>query len=155
MPGPGEYLPDPTEGVTRPEELPKAEVAEKRRDYSKRPCPWCGHAAYRDKRVVRRLHDLGDMVTGRPREIHLVISQHYCSKCRKYFLADISDIAPPGAQYTTRVIAMAVRLVAEDGLPYRGVSWHMWRDHRVFVPFATVQNWVEASGEKSRGARSG
>jgi len=43
-----------------------------------------------------------------------------------------------------------VRLVAEDGLPYRAASWHLWRDHRVFVPFATLQNWVEAAGEKSR-----
>jgi hypothetical protein len=47
-------------------------------------------------------------------------------------------------------VAMAVRLVAEDGLPYRSASWHMWRDHRVFVPFATIQNWVEAGGEKGR-----
>ncbi len=23
-----------------------------------------------------------------------------------------------------------------------------WRDHRVFVPFATIQNWVEAGGKK-------
>ena len=38
------------------------------------------------------------------------------------------------------------REVAEDGLPYRAASWHMWRDQRVFVPFATIQNWVEASG---------
>ena len=42
----------------------------------------------------------------------------------------------------------AVRLVVEDGLPYRAASWHLWRDHRVFVPFATIQNWVEAGGEK-------
>jgi hypothetical protein len=40
--------------------------------------------------------------------------------------------------------------VVEDGLPYRAVSWHLWRDHRVFVPFATIQNWVEAAGEKKR-----
>jgi hypothetical protein len=36
----------------------------------------------------------------------------------------------------------------EDGLPYQAASWHLWRDHRVFVPFATIQNWVEAGGEK-------
>jgi hypothetical protein len=33
-------------------------------------------------------------------------------------------------------------------LPYRAASWHLWRDHRVFVPYATIQNWVEAAGEK-------
>jgi hypothetical protein len=43
---------------------------------------------------------------------------------------------------------LAVRLVVEDGLPYQAASWHLWRDHRVFVPFATLQNWVEAGGEK-------
>jgi len=50
------------------------------------------------------------------------------------------------------VIQMAVRLVVEDGLPYRPASWHLWRDHRVFVPFATLQNWTEAGGKK--GARA-
>jgi len=25
----------------------------------------------------------------------------------------------------------------------------LWRDHRVFVPWATIQNWVEAAGEKN------
>ena len=42
----------------------------------------------------------------------------------------------------------AVRLVVEDGLPYRAAAWTLWRDHRVFVPYATIQNWVEAGGEK-------
>ena len=50
------------------------------------------------------------------------------------------------------MIALAVRLVVEDGLPYRPASWHLWRDHRVFVPFATIQNWVEAGGKKGAGA---
>jgi len=44
---------------------------------------------------------------------------------------------------------LAVRVVAEDGLPYRPASWHLWRAHRVFVPFATIQNWVEAGGKKA------
>jgi hypothetical protein len=42
--------------------------------------------------------------------------------------------------------------VVEDGLPYRPTSWHLWRDHRVFVPFATIQNWVAAGGKKGAGA---
>ncbi len=78
--------------------------------------------------------------------------------------ADLSDLAPPGSQYTHRVIGsqythrvmdLAVRLVVEDGLPYRPTSWHLWRDHRVFVPFATIQNWVEAGGKKGAGAHGG
>jgi hypothetical protein len=59
----------------------------------------------------------------------------------------------PKCHYTRRVVALAVRLVVEDGLPYRSASWHLWRDHRVFVPFATVQNWVEAGGEKGGSLR--
>jgi hypothetical protein len=94
------------------------------------------------------LHDVGDLVSGRPREIVLTYSQHYCSACRKYFNADTSDLAPPGGHYTHRVTALAIHAVVEDGLPYRAASWRLWRDHRVFVPFGTIQNWVEAGGEK-------
>jgi transposase-like protein len=82
-----------------------------------------------------------------------VYSQHYCAWCDAYFNAALDDLAPPGSHYTRRVIALAVRLVAEDGLPYRTASWHLWRDHRVFVPFATIQNWVEAAGKKRRRPR--
>jgi len=83
----------------------------------------------------------------------MVYSRHRCTHCRLYFSADLSDLAPPGSHYTHRVIARAVRLVVEDGLPYRAASWHLWRDHRAFAPFATLQNWVEAAGEKSQRPR--
>jgi transposase-like protein len=78
----------------------------------------------------------------------VLYSQHYCTRCRKYFNADMADLAEPGSHYTRRVIDVAVRLVVEDGLPYRAAAWTLWRDHRVFVPYATIQNWVEAGGEK-------
>ena len=61
--------------------------------------------------------------------------------------AALSELAPPGSQYTHRVIALAVRIVVEDGVPYRPARWRLWRDYRVCVPFATIENWVEA-GEK-------
>jgi transposase-like protein len=99
------------------------------------------------------LHDVGDLVRERPRELHLTYSQHYCCKCHCYFNVDSSDLAPHNSHYTHRVIALAVRLVVEDGLPYRAASWHLWRDHRVFVPYATIQNWVEAGGKKGASAR--
>jgi hypothetical protein len=38
--------------------------------------------------------------------------------------------------------------VVEAGLPYEAARWHLWRDHRVFVPYATLQHWVEAGGNK-------
>ena len=155
MPGPGEYRPDPTEGITSVDDLPKPSIKTCRRNSKKQSCPRCGHRAYRDKTTQRTLHDVGDLVSGRPLELQVTYSQHYCSKCRKYFNADMSDLAPPGSHYTHRVIALAVRVVLEDGLPYQAASWHLWRDHRVFVPFATIQNWVEASGEKSCPAHGG
>jgi len=146
--GPGEYRPDSTEGVRRVEDLPKPKYYEQSRNYRHRPCPRCGQSAYRNRTFQRRLHDVGDLVCGRPRELVLTYSQHYCSACRKYFNADTSELAPPGGHYTHRVMALAIRTVVEDGLPYRAASWRLWRDHRVFVPFATLQNWVEAGGEK-------
>ena len=148
MSGPGEYLPDPTEGVTKPEDLPKATIVRRSRNFKHRPCPRCEKHCFRNRTCTRMLHDVGDLVSGRPRDIELVYSQHRCTKCHKDFNADMSDYALPKAHYTHRVVALAVRLVVEDGLPYQAASWHLWRDHRVFVPFATIQNWVEAGGEK-------
>lgn len=153
MPGPGRYVVDVTEGITRVEDLPKARVRRQSRNYKRRLCPQCERSAYRLRTVVRRLHDLGDPISGRPRDIHVTYSQHHCLGCGSYFNADMDDLAPPKSHYTHRVIHTAVRLVVEDGLPYRSASWHLWRDHRVFVPFATIQNWVEAGGKKSRRPR--
>src|SRR5262245_8730250 len=107
MLGPGAYLPDPTEGITDPKELPKPRIVKQSRNYAHRPCPQCGKRCFRDKVVSRLLRDLGDLVSGQPREIHLSYSQHCCTKCRKYFNAGMSDLAAPKAHYTHRVVAMA------------------------------------------------
>ncbi len=131
MPGPGEYRPDPTLGITRPEDLPKPNVSVRSRNYRRRPCPHCGHHASRDRLVRRTLHDLGDTLTERPRDIVLLCSQHYCRPCRKYFNADSSDLAVPGSHYTRRVVDTAIRLVVEDGLPYRAPMGLMARPSRV------------------------
>jgi uncharacterized protein (DUF983 family) len=147
---PGEYLPDPTEGITRVQDLPRPMVEPRSRNYRRRACPQCGRGCYRDSRGRRVLHEVGCLRRDRPRVLHVLYSKHRCEACGLYFSADLSDLAPPGSHYTQRVIAVAMRLVVEDGLPYRIASWHLWRDHRVFVPFATVQNWVEAAGEKRR-----
>jgi hypothetical protein len=95
---------------------------------------------------------LGHLDLWCPRDLVITSAQHYCTKCRKYVKADLSDLAPPGSHDTHRVMDLAVRLVVEDGVPSRPASWHRWRDHRVFVPFATIQNWVEAGGKKGAGA---
>jgi hypothetical protein len=150
--GPGVYRPDPSEGMTAIADLPQPERVPYSRNDKRHACPRCGHVAYRDKQSQRTLHDLGNLDLWCPRDLVITYSQHYCTKCRKYFNADLSDLAPPGSHYTHRVIDLAVRIVVEDGLPYRPASWHLWRDHRVFVPFATIQNWVEAGGKKGPGA---
>lgn len=147
MTGPGEYRADESEGIVRVEDLPEAKVVPRSRNSKRLKCPACGHLAYRDKVLTRTLHDLSDLAANRPRDLVVSYSQHCCSRCRKYFTADLSDLAWPQSLYTCRVVALAVRLVVEDGLPYRSASWHLWRDHRVFVPFATIQNWVEAGGK--------
>jgi hypothetical protein len=150
--GPGAYVPDSTEGITRVEGLPRPVVVSRSRSYRRRACPRCGRSCYRDNTGRRVLHDVGSLLNDRPRDLHVAYSRHYCARCRLYFSADLSDLAPPGSHYTHRVVSLAVRLVIEDGLPYRTASWHLWRDHRVFVPYATVQNWVEAAGEKGPAA---
>ena len=146
--GPGAYRPDPTEGITHPDDLPKAKIVRRSRNFKYDRCPRCGKRCPRDRVFTRVLHDVGDLVSGRPRDIYLVLSQHHCTRCRRYFTADTSAYALPKSRYTHRVVSLAVRLVVEDGLPYQAASWHLWRDHRVFVPFATIQNWVEAGGKK-------
>jgi transposase len=148
--GPGEYQPDTA--YLRIEDLPKPKVIKETRNASHRACPRCGKPARREHVYQRQLHEVGDLVSGRPVELHFTYSQHHCKACNQYFMTDLSDVAPPGSQYTHRVMALAVRVVVEDGLAYRNASWHLWRDHRVFVPFATIQNWVEAGGKKSKRA---
>ncbi len=81
MPGPGEYLADVTEGITRVEDLPKAKVITRSRSYKRCTCPRCSRRAYRLRCHDRLLHDVGDVVSGRPHEIHLTYAQHHCSHC--------------------------------------------------------------------------
>jgi hypothetical protein len=149
MSGPGEYVPDITEALARVEDLPKPRLERRRRSWPARPCPACGHRAGRYAVGTRTLHDLGDARTDRPVDVVVTFSRHRCLRCGRCFPCDLSDLALPYCLYTRRVQRLAVRLVAEDGLPYRAASWHLWRDHRVFVPYATIQNWVEAAGGKN------
>jgi hypothetical protein len=149
MPGPGEYVPDVTEGIARVEDLPQPRLEHRSRNYPARRCRRCGHRAGRYAVASRTLHDLGDPRSDRPVDLVVTYSKHRCPHCDGYFSVDLSDLALPKCLYARRVQQLAVRLVAEDGLPYQGASWHLWRDHRVFVPYATIQNWVEAAGEKT------
>lgn len=62
MPAPGEYLADVTEGIPRVEDLPKATILKRSRNYKRCPCPRCGRRAYRLRRVTRLLHDVGGVI---------------------------------------------------------------------------------------------
>jgi hypothetical protein len=42
MPRPGVYRPDPSEGITRPEELPQPQLIYSCRDLTQHPCPYWG-----------------------------------------------------------------------------------------------------------------
>ena len=108
--GPDAYRPDPTEGITVLADLPQPEIVPYSRNDKRHACPHCGHQAYRDKQFQRTLHDLGNLDGWCPRDLVVPYSQHYCTKCRKYFNADLSDLAPPGSHYTHRVIDLAVRI---------------------------------------------
>ena len=151
---PGEYVPDPTEGIARVEDLPQPHIRRRTRNVRRHRCPRCGRPAGRYVLGTRTLHDLGDLRTGRPIDLVVTFSRHRCPSCGRCFAADLGALARPKCRYTRRVQDLAVRLVCEDGLSYSSASWHLWRDHRVFVPWATIQNWVEAAGGKKGGNTS-
>jgi hypothetical protein len=90
--GPGEYRPDTTERIQRVEDLPKSQFLRLSRNYQHRRCPLCGRSAHRNRHFRRRLHDVGDLIAGRPHTILLTYSQHYWPACHKYFNADTTDL---------------------------------------------------------------
>ena len=77
MSGPGQYLPDSSEGISCLEDLPEPKIIRRSRNFRQRPCPHCGKACFRNRTATRILHDLGHLVSGRPHDIHLVYSQHH------------------------------------------------------------------------------
>jgi predicted RNA-binding Zn-ribbon protein involved in translation (DUF1610 family) len=115
--GPGQYRSDPTEGITQPADLPPARIIRRSRNFTHRSCPSCGKRWYRHDTYSRVLHDVGDVVDGRPRDIYLEYSQHRCTKCGQSFNADMSDYAWPKAHDPHRVVSLAVRPVIEEGGP--------------------------------------
>src|SRR5208337_1900681 len=94
MSGPGVYVPDVTEGITRVEDLPQPRIKLRSRNFSCRRCPFCGGRGGRWGVASRTVHDLGDSLSGRPIELHICYSTHRCLACRRSFPADQSDLAP-------------------------------------------------------------
>ena len=93
--------------------------------------------------------------TGCPVDLLVTYSSHYCSTVPEALQHRSVRFGPPGGHYTHRVIQLAVRLVVEDGLPYRPASWHLWRDHRVFVPFAPYRIGQRPGEKKAQGQMDG
>jgi len=56
MLGPGPYCPEPTEGITRSEDLPKPRVVQQCRNFKRQPCPRCDKSSYRDRVFTHTLH---------------------------------------------------------------------------------------------------
>jgi hypothetical protein len=122
LPEPGQYRPDPTQGITRGKDLNQPIVTRRSRNDRRRPCPRCGHSAFRDRVFQRTFHDLGGLVSGQTCGLILADSQTLCSKGRRYFNADCTDLVAPGSHDTKCVVATALRRVVEDGLPYQAAS---------------------------------
>ena len=81
--GPGDYVAEETQGITRVEDLPKPKILRRNRNYKRRPCSLCGHSAYRLRTATRTLHDLGDAVTGRDdRWQQLGRGERHCGRLR-------------------------------------------------------------------------
>src|SRR6266446_1464390 len=100
MLGPGEYVRDVTEGIIAVEDLPKQRLERRSRNYPARRCPHCGRRAGRYSVGSRTLHDLGDTRAGRPVDLVVTYSQHYCRFCDRHFAVDLSDLAWPRCHYT-------------------------------------------------------
>src|SRR2546428_13752950 len=110
--GPGEYVPDPTEGMVDIEDLPRPQLVAYSRNHEHTPCPRCDHLASRHTCGQRTLHALGDLSTGRPVALLVTYSSPSCSPGRKHLNPDLSDPAPPVGHYTHRGMQMAARLQA-------------------------------------------
>ncbi len=89
--GPGDYVPDPTEGIVDVKDLPAPPPGFYSRNSKQTPCPRCGHLASRHTSDQRTLHDLGDVGTGRPVDLLVTSSSHSCSPCRKHCNIDLTD----------------------------------------------------------------
>src|SRR5262249_57736658 len=91
MHGPGEYVPDATEGITRIEDLPKPRIEQRSPNYRARRCPRCGARAGRYAVASRTLHDLGDPRPARPLDLVVTISRLLCLAFDLSVPSDISD----------------------------------------------------------------
>jgi hypothetical protein len=149
MVGPGAYRPDPSAGIPALADVPQPEMVPYRRHAKRHVCPRGGPVAERDTQSPRTRHAWGHRDAWGPRALRVTSAPPDCTPWRQDGNAALSALAPPGSRDPHRVSELAVRLVVADGVPYRPARGHLWREHRVLVPCATIQNGGEA-GEKRR-----
>jgi hypothetical protein len=151
--GPGADVPAPPAGITNVKDLPAPQLVAFDRHHEPTPGPRCAPLAPRHPWGHRTWHALGDGSTGHPVDLLVAYASPSGSTCRKPCNIALTESAAPGSHDPHRGVQRAVRLVVEDGVPYRPASGHLWRAHRVFVPCATIQPWGEAGGKKGAGAQ--
>ena len=105
MPGPGEYPTRPPPRASPASRTCPSPRSAARAEITVTSLSTLRPDAYRDRLVRRTLHDLGNPLTGRPRELIVIYSQHCCTRCRKYFNADMTDLAAPGSHYTKSALS--------------------------------------------------
>ena len=103
MSGPGVYVPDVTEGITRVEDLPQPRIKLRSRNFSCLCCPFCGGAV-----AAGVWPPAPFMISATPSAADrstciFATPTHRCLACRRSFPADQSDLAPLKSQYTHRV----------------------------------------------------
>ena len=103
-------------------------------------CDRCHHPAARFTTATRTAIDLH---LDQPVLLHLRVSVHYCSNCRRYFRAQPSFLRP-GAMYTNRVVAKAVQAVYQDQMAFRRVTARLARDFWVKPSEKTVRDWCRS-----------
>ena len=88
MAGPGIYRPDPSEGITRPEDAPTAtDSLQLSRRQTTIPVLVVGTKPIATSASNARCMIWATSTPGCPRDLVITYSQHYCTKCRKYFNA--------------------------------------------------------------------
>ena len=127
--GPGEYKPDIE--YKRIEDLPKAKVLKENRNEPHRPCPSCGNRARREHVYQRQLHDIGDLVSGRPIELEITYSQPHCQECNQYFMTALQaarQLTVKGITTDGSALYPAAIQAVWGNLPHQICEFHILKD---------------------------
>ena len=134
MPAPGASAPARPAGTPRVQDLPGPSAGSRSPTTAAAPARAAARGCHRDTTGRRAWRAGGSLRNDRPRDRRPAYPRPSGARCPRSLSADPSGRAPPGRPCTHRAISRASRLVLGDGWPSRAASWHLWPDHRVFVP---------------------